>query len=175
MWQIALTFPYLKKKLFHYLRKRWFFPSAKRFGCCFSFFYLRSGIIFHLKRHPIEEKNCQMVNVKNKQSSHDKKKSFEEDVRVMTFPYLKKNVFIIYGRNGSSNRPKDLGVVSASFILVPVCSSREKKEFTALLQSSHDKKKSFEEDVRVILRELVKLDPWTENDGRVLTNFEGIS
>ena len=61
-----------------------------------------------MKRHPIEEKNCQMVNVKNKQSSHDKKKSFEEDVRV-------------------------------------------------------------------ILRELVKLDPWTENDGRALTNFEGIS
>jgi hypothetical protein len=41
-------------------------------------------------------------------------------------------------------------------------------------QSSH-KKKSFEEDVRVILRELIKLDPWTENDGRALTNFEGIS
>ena len=39
-------------------------------------------------------------------------------------------------------------------------------------QSSHDKKKSFEEDVRVILRELVKLDPWTENDGRALTNFD---
>ena len=41
-------------------------------------------------------------------------------------------------------------------------------------QSSH-KKKSFEEDVRVILRELIKLDPWTENDGPALTNFEGIS
>jgi hypothetical protein len=32
-------------KLFHYLRKGWFFPSAKRFGCCFSFFYLRSGML----------------------------------------------------------------------------------------------------------------------------------
>lgn len=42
-------------------------------------------------------------------------------------------------------------------------------------QSSHDKKKAFEEDVRVILRELVKLDPWTENDAKALTNFEGIS
>jgi hypothetical protein len=33
-------------------------------------------------------------------------------------------------------------------------------------KQSSRKKKSFEEDVRVILRELVKLDPWTENDGR---------
>jgi hypothetical protein len=31
------------------------------------------------------------------------------------------------------------------------------------------RKSLFEEDVRVILRELVKLDPWTENDGRTLT------
>jgi len=46
----------------------------------------------------------------------------------LTFPYLKKNhFFIIYGRDGSSHRPKDLGVVSTSFILVPVRSSREKK------------------------------------------------
>jgi hypothetical protein len=42
--------------------------------------------------------------------------------------------FSIYGRDGSSHRPKDLGVVSASFILVPVCSSREKKELTAFLK-----------------------------------------
>ena len=33
-------------------------------------------------------------------------------------------------------------------------------------KQSSRKKKSFEEDVRVILRDLVKLDPWTENDGR---------
>ena len=33
-------------------------------------------------------------------------------------------------------------------------------------KQSSRKKKSFEEDVRVILKELVKLDPWTENDGR---------
>jgi hypothetical protein len=46
------------------------------------------------------------------------------------FPvFKKKTFFIIYGRDGSSHRPKDLGVVSASFIFVPVCSSREKKDY----------------------------------------------
>jgi hypothetical protein len=36
-------------------------------------------------------------------------------------------------------------------------------------------RKSFKEDVMIILREVIKLNPWTENDGSAFLNFEGIS
>jgi hypothetical protein len=35
--------------------------------------------------------------------------------------------------------------------------------------------KVFKEDVMIILREVIKLNPWTKNDGNAFSNCEGIS
>ena len=86
------------------MKKVFFFEYGKVNAICHILltvtYYNR---IFHLKRHPIEEKNCQMVNVKNKQSSHDKKKSVEEDVRVILRELVK-----IFGLSGLAHTISEL-------------------------------------------------------------------
>lgn len=41
-------------------------------------------------------------------------------------------------------------------------------------QTGH-KKRSFEEDVKILLAKLVEIDPWTEKDGRTLSDFSHMS